>query len=110
VSLEGVERSNHLVIHRRSFTMPKFLIERNIPGAGKLSSQELRSISQKSCNVLKDMGPAIQWIHSHVTDDKIYCLYVAPDEDTVREHAQRGGFPANQVSRVHTVIDPTTAE
>ena len=90
--------------------MPKFVIERDIPGAGKLSPQELRAISQKSCGVLREMGPQIQWVQSYVTDDKIYCVYVAPDEDTVRQHAQQGGFPANRISRVQTVIDPTTAE
>ncbi len=90
--------------------MPKFVIEREIPGAGELSLQELRAISQKSCGVLKAMGPQIQWLQSYVTDDKIYCVYVAPDEEAVREHARQGGFPANQVSRVRSVIDPTTAE
>lgn len=90
--------------------MPKFVIEREIPGAGKLSAQELRSISQKSCNVLQGMGPQIQWVQSYVTDDKIYCVYVAPNEEAVREHARQGGFPANKVSRVQSVIDPTTAE
>jgi hypothetical protein len=90
--------------------MPKFVIEREIPGAGKLSPQDLRGISQKSCGVLQGMGPAIQWVESFVTDDKIYCVYVAPDEATVRQHAQQGGFPANSVARVRSVIDPTTAE
>ena len=90
--------------------MPKFVIERDIQGAGKLSPQELQAISKKSCGVLKNMGPQIQWIHSYVTDDKIYCVYVAPNEETVREHARQGGFPANRVSRVRAVIDPTTAE
>ena len=90
--------------------MPKFVIEREIPGAGKLSAQELHAISQKSCGVLKNMGPQIQWLQSYVTDDKIYCVYIAPDEATVRQHAQQGGFPANTVSRIRTVIDPTTAE
>lgn len=90
--------------------MPKFVIEREIPGAGKLSSQELRAISQKSCGVLREMGPQIQWVHSYVTDDKVYCVYVAPNEEIVRKHAQQGGFPANRVSRVKSVIDPTTAE
>ena len=90
--------------------MPKFVIEREIPGAGKLSSKELQAISQKSCSVLREMGPQIQWIQSYVTDDKIYCVYVAPDEDTVRKHAQQGGFPANRISRVQSMIDPTTAE
>lgn len=90
--------------------MPKFVIERELPGAGKLSPEELRAISQTSCNVLTDLGPAIQWQHSYVTDDKIYCVYVAPNADMVREHAKRGGFPANVVAHVRTIIDPTTAE
>lgn len=90
--------------------MPKFVIEREIPGAGKLSDSELRAISQKSVEVLKEMGPEIQWLHSYVTGDKIYCVYLAPDEKTVREHAQKGGFPANRVSAVRRLIDPTTAE
>lgn len=90
--------------------MPKFVIEREIPGAGKLSAQELQAISQKSCGVLRGMGPQIQWVQSFVTDDKVYCVYVAPDEASVREHARQGGFPANRVSRVRTVIDPTTGE
>jgi hypothetical protein len=90
--------------------MPKFVIEREIAGAGKLPKQELQAISQKSCGVLDSMGPKIQWVHSYVTDDKIYCVYNAPDADTVREHARKGGFPANIVSRVRTIIDPTTAE
>ena len=90
--------------------MPKFVIEREIVGAGKLPKQELQAISQKSCSVLQGMGPKIQWVQSYVTDDKIYCIYVAPDEETVRTHAQKGGFPANSVVRVRSVIDPTTAE
>ena len=90
--------------------MPKFVIERGIAGAGKLARQELQAIAQKSCGVLHDMGPRIQWIQSFVTDDKIYCLYVAPDEETVRQHARTGGFPADSVARVRSVIDPTTAE
>ena len=90
--------------------MPNFVIEREIPGAGKLSAAELKAISQKSCGVLADMGPSIQWVQSFVTDNKIYCLYRAPDEQTVREHARQGGFPADVVGRVHSVIDPTTAE
>ncbi len=90
--------------------MPKYLIEREIPGASKLSLEELQDISQKSCGVLRDMGPQIQWVQSYVTDDKIYCVYIAPDEDTVRDHASQGGFPANRVSRISSVIDPTTAE
>jgi hypothetical protein len=90
--------------------MPKFVIERDIVGAGKLPKQELQAISQKSCSVLQSMGPKIQWVQSYVTDDKIYCIYVAPDEETVRTHAQKGGFPANSIARVRSVIDPTTAE
>jgi len=90
--------------------MPKYVIEREIPGAGKLTPKELQGISQKSCGVLREMGPQIQWVHSYVTDDKIYCVYVAPNEEAVRKHAQQGGFPANRVSRVRSMIDPTTAE
>ena len=90
--------------------MPKFVIEREIPGAGKLSKSDLHAISQKSCSVLSSMGPKIQWVESFVTDDKIYCVYIAPDEATVREHATKGGFPANRVSRIATMIDPTTSE
>jgi len=90
--------------------MPKFVIEREIPGAGKMSPQDLQAISKKSCGVLKAMGPEIQWLQSYVTDDKIYCVYVAPDEKLVREHAKQGGFPADRVSRVRSIIDPTTAE
>jgi len=90
--------------------MPKYVIEREIPGAGKLTPKELQGISQKSCGVLREMGPQIQWVHSYVTDDKIYCVYVAPNEEAIRKHAQQGGFPANRVSRVRSMIDPTTAE
>jgi hypothetical protein len=90
--------------------MPKYVIERELPGAGKLSTEQLHAISQKSCGVLQGMGPQIQWIQSFVTDDKIYCVYLAPNEETVREHARRGDFPANHVARVRAVIDPTTAE
>jgi hypothetical protein len=90
--------------------MPKYVIERELPGAGKLSAQELTGISQKSCSVLRELGPQIQWVQSYVTGDNIYCVYIAPDEGTVREHAKRGGFPANRVSEVTTIIDPTTAE
>jgi hypothetical protein len=90
--------------------MPKYVIEREIAGAGKLTAEQLQSISQKSCGVLKDIGPQIQWLESYVTDDKIYCVYIAPDEATVREHAKRGDFPANRVSELRRVIDPTTAE
>jgi cell division inhibitor SulA len=90
--------------------MPKFVIEREIPGAGNLKPQELQAISQKSCSVLRNLGPQIQWLHSYVTADKIYCVYIAPNESMVREHAQQGGFPANRISEIRTVIDPTTAE
>jgi len=90
--------------------MPKYVIEREIKGAGKLSPQELQGISQKSCGVLKKLGPQIQWVESFVTDDKVYCVYIAPNEQMVREHAKQGGFPANRVSEVKNIIDPTTAE
>ena len=90
--------------------MPKYVIEREIPGAGKLSAEQLQAISQKSCGVLENLGPKIQWIQSYVTDDKIYCVYIAPNEEMVREHAKQGGFPANRVSEIKQVIDPTTAE
>jgi len=90
--------------------MPKYVIEREIPGAGKLTAEQLKDISQTSCGVLEKMGPQIQWIQSYVTDDKVYCVYVAPNEEMVREHAKQGGFPANSVSRVSTVIAPVTAE
>jgi hypothetical protein len=90
--------------------MPKFVIEREIPDAGKLSPEQLQGISQKSCGVLREMGPHIQWVQSYVTDDKIYCVYIAPDEETVRKHATQGGFPANRISQIRTMIDPTTAE
>ena len=90
--------------------MPKYVIEREIPGAGKLTAEELKGISETSCNVLRKMGSEIQWIHSYVAEDKIYRVYVAPNEEMVREHARLGGFPANSVSRVSTIIDPVTAE
>jgi hypothetical protein len=90
--------------------MPKYVIERDLAGAGALSPHELRAISQKSCGVLNQMGPQIQWVQSYVTDDRIYCVYVAPNEAMVREHAVKGGFPANRVSAVRAVIDPTTSE
>jgi Protein of unknown function (DUF4242) len=89
--------------------MHKYVIERDIPGAGKLSAGDLQGISQKSCGVLKEMGPQIQWVESYVTDDKVYCVYIAANEDLVREHAKRGGFPVNRISVVRTMIDPTTA-
>jgi len=90
--------------------MPKYVIEREIPGAGNLTSEQLKGISRTSCDVLQKMGPQIQWVHSYVTDDKIYCVYIAPNEEMVREHASQGGFPVNSVSRVSTMIDPTTSE
>jgi hypothetical protein len=90
--------------------MPKFVIERNIPGAGKLTAEQMNGISQKSCSVLRELGPQIQWVESFVTDDKIYFIYIAPDEATVREHAKLGGFPADSVQAVRRMIDPTTAE
>ena len=90
--------------------MPKYVIEREIPGAGKLTPAELKAISQTSCGVLSNLGPQIQWLQSYVTADKVYCVYIAPNEDMVREHARQGGFPANRVSAVSTVIVPTTAE
>jgi uncharacterized protein DUF4242 len=90
--------------------MPKFVIEREIPGAGKLTPDQLQGISQQSCGVLRKLGSQIQWLESYVTDDRIYCVYIAPDEATVREHAKQGGFPANRVSEVKAIIDPTTAE
>jgi hypothetical protein len=90
--------------------MPRYVIERDIPGAGKLSAAELKAISQKSCSVLGDLGPQIQWQQSYVTGDRVHCVYIAPNEDMIREHANRGGFPANRISQVVTVIDPVTAE
>jgi hypothetical protein len=90
--------------------MPKYVIEREIPGAGALTTDQLTAISQTSCGVLRNLGPEIQWVHSYVTDNKIYCIYNAPNEEMVREHARQGGFPANSVARVRTIIDPTTAE
>jgi hypothetical protein len=91
-------------------TMPKFVIEREIPGAGKLTAAELKTISRKSCGVLSSMGPSVQWVHSYVTGDKIYCVYHATDESLVRRHAELGGFPANRISQVFGIIDPATAE
>jgi len=91
-------------------SMPKYLIEREIPGAGNLSKADLQAISQTSCGVLQKMGPQIQWVESYVTGDKVYCVYVSPNEEMIREHAQQGGFPANRISEIKAVIDPTTAE
>ena len=98
----------HIVF--REDNMPKYLIEREIPNAGQLSPSELQSISQKSCGVLRDMGSETQWVHSYVVDDKVYCVYIAPNRDAVLEHAEKGGFPANRVSEIRAQIDPTTAE
>ena len=90
--------------------MPKYLIERELPGAGKLSPADLKAVSQKSCSVLRNLGPQIQWVQSYVTDDKIYCVYIAPNADMVKQHAEQGGFPANKISEIKAGIDPTTAE
>ena len=90
--------------------MPKYIIERNIPNLGKLSHQELKAASAKSCDVLRNLGPQIQWMHSYVTDEKLFCVYVAPNPEMIREHAVRGGFPADAIREVKTIIDPTTAE
>jgi hypothetical protein len=90
--------------------MPRYVIERNLPGAGELTPEQVRAVSQKSCAVLRELGPAIQWVESYVTDDKLYCVYLAPDEELIREHARRGGFPADRISRVRRGISPLTAE
>lgn len=90
--------------------MPKYVIEREIPGVGDSTADALQAVSQTSCSVLKDLGPQIQWVHSYVTGDKIYCIYIAPNEDMIREHATRGGFPANKISEIKNIIDPVTAE
>ena len=90
--------------------MPKFVIEREIPGAGSMSAQQVQAVAEKSCSVLRNLGPQIQWLHSYVTENKIYCVYIAPNEEMVREHARQGGFPSNSVSQVKRIIDPTTAE
>jgi Protein of unknown function (DUF4242) len=103
-----LEAGHTRVIRRR--LMPKFLIEREIPNAGALSPDQLQGISQKSCSVLRNLGPKIQWLHSYVTGDKIYCVYIADNEATIREHAKQGGFPANRISEIKTIIDPTTSE
>jgi hypothetical protein len=97
-------------ITRGEIVVPQFVIEREMPGVGKLGPADLKMASQTSCNVLRDLGPDIQWVHSYVTDNKIYCIYRAPNEEMVREHARRGGFPANKISQIRTLIDPTTAE
>ena len=90
--------------------MPKYVIERELPGAGQLSPQQLQAVSQTSCGVLRKLGPEIQWVHSYVTQDKIYCIYIAPNEALIREHASQGGFPANRISEISSMIDPTSAE
>lgn len=90
--------------------MPKYVIEREIEGAGKISADGLKGISQKSCSVLKELGPNVQWVHSYVTDDKIYCIYIAPDVTSIQKHADMGGFPANSISEIKEIIDPTTSE
>ena len=90
--------------------MPKYVIEREIPGAGNMTPQDLQGASQKSCSVLRNLGPEIQWVQSYVTDDKLYCVYIAPNEELIREHAQQGGFPANRISEIKSIIDPNTAE
>ena len=97
-----------LCVQKEVPAVPKYIIEREVPGAGKLSQQQLQAISQKSCSVLNKLGSQIQWLHSYVVDDKIYCVYIAPDEEMIREHARQGGFPANRISEVSTMIDPTT--
>jgi hypothetical protein len=97
-------------LEMRIIAMPKYVIEREIPGAGKLSAQDLQGISQKSCGVLNEMGPQIQWVQSYVTNDKVYCVYIAPNEDAIREHAEKGGFPTSSIAEVKSVIDPTTAD
>jgi hypothetical protein len=103
-------RANFTESSKGETIMPKYVIERELPGAGQLPAETLQSISQKSCSVLQGLGPQIQWVQSYVTDDKIYCIYIAPNKDIVLEHARQGGFPANSVAEVRTVIDPTTAE
>lgn len=90
--------------------MPKYVIERDIPGAGHLNAEQLKEVAQSSCDVLRNMGPEIQWVHSYVTGDKIFCVYIAPNEDMIREHAKQGGFPANSVNQISAIIDPATAE
>ncbi|PKD41176.1 DUF4242 domain-containing protein [Methylomonas sp. Kb3] len=90
--------------------MPKYIIERDIPGAGQLTQAELQGISQKSCGVLREMGPRIQWLHSYVTGDKVYCVYIADSEQAIREHAEQGGFPANRIEQITSIIDPTTGD
>jgi hypothetical protein len=109
-NMRRVHPSIKFCYHFSEVAMPQFVIEREIPGAGNLSDVELQALAKKSVGVLKDMGPEIKWLHSYVTGDKVYCVYLAPDEETVREHARRGGFPANRVSAVRRLIDPDTAD
>lgn len=104
-----LKSKNILFCREEIVKMPKYVIERDIPGVGGSSAEELQAVSRTSCNVLTELGPSIQWVHSYVTDDKIYCVYIAPNEEMIMEHARRGGFPADRVSEVRTVIDPTTA-
>lgn len=106
----GAYLKSHTSKTSKPFARPKYVIEREIPGAGKLTPDQLQAVSQTSCGVLRNLGPQIQWLHSYVTGDKIYCVYIAPNEEMVREHAKQGGFPVNVVSEVVTIIDPTTAE
>jgi hypothetical protein len=103
---------HHLLneLFNEKIIMPKYIIERDIPNAGALSTQDLQGISQKSCEILNEMGTKIQWLESYVTDDKVYCVYIAPDAETIKEHAEKGGFPANRISQIKTMISPTTAE
>jgi hypothetical protein len=108
--LAGQYRVQAAMPVERSDAMPKFVIEREIPGVDRLPAESIRKIAQKSCSVLQEMGPSIQWVESFVTEGKLYCVYIAPDEAAVREHASRGGFPANRISAVRRMIDPTTAE
>jgi hypothetical protein len=110
IQKNGASPKSHTSRKTKLKTMPKYLIEREVPGAGNLTSDQLKAISQTSCGVLSKMGPQIQWVHSYVTDDKIYCVYIAPNEEMIREHAKQGGFPANVVTEISTIIDPATAE
>lgn len=100
----------HPFITIRRFNMPKYLVEREIKDTGKLSTDDIQTISQKSCDVLTEMGPQIQWVHSYITDNKVYCVYIAPNEEMIKEHAEKGGFPSNVISEIKSIIDPTSAE
>jgi hypothetical protein len=110
VSTDSLPYSIERINSKEIVQMPKYVIERDIPGVGDSTADALQAVSQTSCNVLKELGPQIQWVQSYVTGDKIYCVYIAPNEEMIREHANRGGFPANRISEVKTIIDPTTAE